>query len=174
MGNFFSCNNGFDIIDNGSDIIDNTSLPANGPTNNKKHAQNIALTDAINRLCEILKPRDLKNLPVGDVNSVSSENRKSDEVPIRHEIVSNISNTQLDEEIDKLLDNPETNQEMIPDFIERRVYKASIKALLVTLIQISETSNINIFGHRIRIIVEPTELHSKVPKDSDEFIVHNN
>jgi hypothetical protein len=55
----------------------------------------------------------------------------------------------------KILENPETNIDIVPDFIEKIAYVEGINIILKMLSKASNTTYVELMGHRIRFIIEP-------------------
>lgn len=107
---------------------------------NKQSNQITDLTKSINRLCDIIENKHEKQ--------VHCDNR-----PDKIIQVQSISEDTIDQYVESLI--KDNNIEGVPDFLERKIYKAVIKAILGSLSKTLETSNINLFGHNIKITIDP-------------------
>ena len=68
-----------------------------------------------------------------------------------------ISDEKIKETAVKILEDPKTNISGFPDIIERRIYENVFKIFLNTLAGATETSNIIIAGHRLKLLITPYE-----------------
>lgn len=57
--------------------------------------------------------------------------------------------------VDRFLHSEFTNNPLIPDFIERRLYRNVVKLIIVILKETLETANVDVLGHRIIFSLEP-------------------
>ncbi|HMP32243.1 MAG TPA: hypothetical protein PKD85_21730 [Saprospiraceae bacterium] len=67
--------------------------------------------------------------------------------------------------VQKLIDDPNTNIYGFPDKMEKALYNKLLKTILHAVAHISDESAILLFGHRIRIVIQPLEDHSKGKED---------
>lgn len=120
--------------------------------------QIVDLTKSVNRLCEILEHKESEE---------SNKPKDSSKVLFQAEAMklplskgSSVSDPKIDEYVENLLKEGNLNE--LPEFLERRAFKPVIKALLLSLCKTSETSNVNLFGHRLRIVLEPIESKEQI------------
>lgn len=70
---------------------------------------------------------------------------------------SSISIPNLEKYIQEQILATDANSHYIPDPIERRVYLTIYKTVLETILQMSNTTSVNMFGHKITFQIEPEE-----------------
>lgn len=66
-----------------------------------------------------------------------------------------MSEKNIDHYIENILKNPDTNINWLPDAVEKRIYKNIMKIILNSLETTVENSEIKLFGHRIRFVMDP-------------------
>ena len=65
------------------------------------------------------------------------------------------SEKKIDEFVQNILDNPDTNISWLPDVVERRLYK-NIATIMINLVESTvENSDITFLGHKIRFVMDP-------------------
>jgi len=65
------------------------------------------------------------------------------------------SDKKIDEFVQNILDNPDTNIAWLPDVVERRLYK-NICTIIINLLESTiENSDITFLGHTIRFVMDP-------------------
>ena len=65
------------------------------------------------------------------------------------------SEKKIEEFVQNILDNPDTNISWLPDVVERRLYK-NITTIVVNLLESTiENSDITFLGHKIRFVMDP-------------------
>jgi len=65
------------------------------------------------------------------------------------------SEKNIDEYIQKILDNPDTNVNWMPDIVEKKIYKNIALIALNALETTIENSDIKFLGHRIKFVMDP-------------------
>lgn len=65
-----------------------------------------------------------------------------------------VSEDSIDSFIDKILEDPETNT-IIPDIVERELYKKLLMISMKTLQKTIESTKISIFNHEIELSIHP-------------------
>ena len=66
-----------------------------------------------------------------------------------------ISEQKIDEYINNILKNPDTNISWLPDVVEKKIYKNIAMISLNILETTLENSNIQLFGHKISFVMDP-------------------
>ena len=61
----------------------------------------------------------------------------------------------IEEIVNDIINDPETNIHGVPDFIEKQIYKKTLKAMLVGIGKICDESSIDILGHKIEFVMRP-------------------
>lgn len=65
------------------------------------------------------------------------------------------SEKKIEEFVQNILDNPDTNISWLPDVVERRLYK-NISTIIINLLESTiENSDITFLGHTIRFVMDP-------------------
>lgn len=65
------------------------------------------------------------------------------------------SEKKIEEFVQNILDNPDTNISWLPDVVERRLYK-NIATIIINLLESTiENSDITFLGHKIRFVMDP-------------------
>lgn len=65
------------------------------------------------------------------------------------------SEKKIEEFVQNILDNPDTNISWLPDVVERRLYK-NIATIIINLLESTiENSDITFLGHKIRFVIDP-------------------
>ena len=65
------------------------------------------------------------------------------------------SEKKIEEFVQNMLDNPDTNISWLPDVVERRLYK-NIATIIINLLESTiENSDITFLGHKIRFVMDP-------------------
>ncbi len=65
------------------------------------------------------------------------------------------SEKKIEEFVQNILDNPDTNISWLPDVVERRLYK-NIATIIINLLESTiENSDITFLGHTIRFVMDP-------------------
>ena len=68
-----------------------------------------------------------------------------------------LSQRRVDEFVNGLLSNPDTNISWLPDAVESRLYRNVATMGLASLESVLEGSNITIMGHKISFVLDPKE-----------------
>ena len=68
-----------------------------------------------------------------------------------------ISDKCIDGFVQKLIDDPNTNIYGFPDSMEKALYNKLLKTILHAVAHISDESAILLFGHQIRILIQPLD-----------------
>jgi hypothetical protein len=63
----------------------------------------------------------------------------------------------IDDIVDRYLHNEFTNNPLVPDFIERRMYRNVVKLMIGIMKDTLETSNVDVLGHRITFSLDTLE-----------------
>lgn len=66
-----------------------------------------------------------------------------------------LSAARLDSVVDAFMEDNKINNPLIPDFLERALYRNVLKLLLGLMQQSLRTVGVDLFGHRIRVSLEP-------------------
>lgn len=65
------------------------------------------------------------------------------------------SEKKIEEFVQNILDNPDTNISWLPDVVERRLYN-NIATIIINLLESTiENSDITFLGHKIRFVMDP-------------------
>ena len=72
-------------------------------------------------------------------------------------VLKGLSKRRVDEFVDGILSNPETNISWLPDAVESRIYRNVATMGLASLESVLEGSNIMIMGHKISFVLDPIE-----------------
>ena len=70
---------------------------------------------------------------------------------------SKISMLAINDYVEEEIMKTEANSAWVPDAIEKRVYISIYKTVMETLEQVSNTTTLNLFNHKITIYVEPLD-----------------
>lgn len=65
------------------------------------------------------------------------------------------SEKNIDEYIQKILDNPSTNIKWMPDVVEKQIYKNIMRLVLNAMESTVETSKIQFLGHQLAFVMDP-------------------
>jgi hypothetical protein len=68
-----------------------------------------------------------------------------------------ISDKAIGSFVQKLIDDPDTNIYGFPDRMEKALYNKLLKTILHAVAHVSDESAILLFGHRIRIMIQPLD-----------------
>lgn len=66
-----------------------------------------------------------------------------------------LSEKKINEYIENILKNPDTNISWLPDIVEKKIYKNIITLSLNVLETTIENSNIELLGHKINFVLDP-------------------
>lgn len=97
-------------------------------------------------------------------NSDGKNNEEFENLKKKHEALlgrsadipkSVISDEAIGSFVQKLIDDPDTNIYGFPDRMEKALYNKLLKTILHAVAHISDESAILLFGHRIRIMIQP-------------------
>jgi len=66
-----------------------------------------------------------------------------------------MSNQAIDEFVEGLLDDPETNIYVLPDSVERAMYSNLLKLMFHSLEKAVSTFKVDFIGHEIKVSFEP-------------------
>jgi len=113
------------------------------------------LEDQIRSLKEINK--DLEIRLKEQANIISTHSSGSDD---SQRVLGEISQNYIDQEIDKILANNESNASLIPDYLERRLYRNVFKMLFGLIGSLSSTSQIKFLHHKLTFQVEADDKYS--------------
>lgn len=109
----------------------------------------IELANAYEKIDQLTSELDYyKNAKVNQY-SVSSNQEKKNEI--------DLNNQRIDEMVDKIINDKSINCSLIPDVVERQIYKNVLTMSLELLKQTLENSKINFIGHEITFNVKPSE-----------------
>jgi len=70
-------------------------------------------------------------------------------------IGSSINDKAVEDFVDDIINDPNTNIYGVPDILEREIYKKTIKSILIGAEKIFENSSIDIIGHKIQFVMRP-------------------
>lgn len=119
-----------------------------------KKEQINSLTHELNELK--LKYDNLQNIIKAQNNEIALLKKYNNEITSSSNTrLSIISDNNLYNYVDEYLKNPSHNIGWIPDNIERVPYKEGAKLALLALATAFDNSSVGIFGHRVRIIIDP-------------------
>jgi len=97
----------------------------------------------------------LKNINLIQENLIRTKknhseiNSLSENIPTKK--IVDVSKDKLNDYIDKLLENSDTNISYLPDFVEKKIYTNILGIALNILDDILETTSINFIGHKITL-----------------------
>jgi len=69
--------------------------------------------------------------------------------------MSNLNNQAIDDFVEELLNDPETNIYLLPDAIERPLYANLLKLMFHSLEKAVKSFKVDFIGHEIKIVFEP-------------------
>lgn len=75
--------------------------------------------------------------------------------PVEKISLSELSETKVDEFVEKILDDSDINIGYFPDYIERKIYKNVFKILVNLLDELVDTTSIGLLGHQIKLDMTP-------------------
>jgi chromosome segregation ATPase len=70
-----------------------------------------------------------------------------------HVAQSVISSTLISQYVDEILRNENINIDYLPDSVEKAIYKNVLRLLLLLIDKVGEKTTIDLFGHKLRVIV---------------------
>lgn len=68
--------------------------------------------------------------------------------------IDNVSDDQINRLVEEFMQNDKINNDIIPDFIEKKIYFNCIKLVLCTLEQTLKSTSIEFLGHTLKISLE--------------------
>lgn len=90
----------------------------------KKHIEYLQKhTTTLNTKIKTLETQN--NLFISKINELNTQNKQLETLSIK-----NINKKQIQDGVKKILDNPETNSKMIPDYLESKLYENCISVFL--------------------------------------------
>lgn len=69
--------------------------------------------------------------------------------------MSTVSDESIDKYIQKLLDNPNTNMSLVPDSLERKLYKLIFETILTKVNETLDRTEVKLLGHKLKIVLVP-------------------
>ena len=126
---------------------------------NETLVKNVTQLEAENR--ELIKK--LRDFKLPDVNVTDND----------HFSFSPESKQILEHYVEDLLQNPDTNINYFPDFVERRLYRNIFKMFLGLIDKVTTSTSINFLGHSIHLSLYPVshnEITSRTIKVEDQPI----
>ena len=83
-----------------------------------------------------------------------------------------LSKTKINNYVDEIINNSETNIRYLPDFVEKQIYRNVFRIGINLMDKICESSSINIFGHTLSFEFDPED--NKNNENSNKNNKNNN
>lgn len=109
----------------------------------------------------------------GTSSAPSTQNQTNDKNNIINLDKSEISKSQIDSFVEKLLSDKNVNVKYLPDFVERQIYRNVFTILLGLIENMADSTEIHIMGHRIVMHVAPEASATQPQSDKTKLTLEH-